>query len=340
MTVLVTGAAGFIGFHLSTRLLHQGQAVVGFDNVNPYYDPALKRARIAQLKATAQRMGSTFQLIEADLENRAAVEAAFAEYKPKKVVNLAAQAGVRYSIDNPAAYMQANLVGFGHILEGCRHHGVEHLVYASSSSVYGGNTRMPFSEQHSVDHPVSLYAASKKANELMAHTYSHLYGLPATGLRFFTVYGPWGRPDMALFLFTKAMLEGKPIQVFNNGQMVRDFTYIDDIIESLMRLLEKPATSDPAFDPQVPNPSTSWAPHRVFNIGNSTPTPLMDYIHAVEDALGVKAEKQLMPMQPGDVPSTAADPSALEAWVNFKPNTPVREGVANFVAWYRGFYGV
>jgi UDP-glucuronate 4-epimerase len=313
---------------------------VGFDNVNPYYDPALKRARIAQLKATAQRMGSTFQLIEADLENRAAVEAAFAEYKPKKVVNLAAQAGVRYSIDNPAAYIQANLVGFGHILEGCRHHGVEHLVYASSSSVYGGNTRMPFSEQHSVDHPVSLYAASKKANELMAHTYSHLYGLPATGLRFFTVYGPWGRPDMALFLFTKAMLEGKPIQVFNNGQMVRDFTYIDDIIESLMRLLEKPATSDPAFDPQVPNPSTSWAPHRVFNIGNSTPTPLMDYIHAVEDALGVKAEKQLMPMQPGDVPSTAADTSALEAWVNFKPNTPVREGVANFVAWYRGFYGV
>ena len=340
MTVLVTGAAGFIGFHLSTRLLQQGQAVVGFDNVNPYYDPALKRARIAQLKATAQRMGSTFQLIEADLENRAAVEAAFAEYKPKKVVNLAAQAGVRYSIDNPAAYIQANLVGFGHILEGCRHHGVEHLVYASSSSVYGGNTRMPFSEQHSVDHPVSLYAASKKANELMAHTYSHLYGLPATGLRFFTVYGPWGRPDMALFLFTKAMLEGKPIQVFNNGQMVRDFTYIDDIIESLMRLLEKPATSDPAFDPQVPNPSTSWAPHRVFNIGNSTPTPLMDYIHAVEDALGVKAEKQLMPMQPGDVPSTAADTSALEAWVNFKPNTPVREGVANFVAWYRGFYGV
>ena len=340
MTVLVTGAAGFIGFHLSTRLLHQGRAVVGFDNVNPYYDPALKRARIAQLKATAERTGSTFQLIEADLEDRAAVDAVFAEHKPHKVVNLAAQAGVRYSIENPAAYIQANLVGFGHILEGCRDHGVEHLVYASSSSVYGGNTRMPFSEQHSVDHPVSLYAASKKANELMAHTYSHLYGLPATGLRFFTVYGPWGRPDMALFLFTKAMLEGKPIQVFNNGQMVRDFTYIDDIIESLMRLLEKPATSDPAFDPQVPNPSTSWAPHRVFNIGNSTPTPLMDYIHAVEDALGVKAEKQLMPMQPGDVPSTAADTSALEAWVNFKPNTPVREGVANFVAWYRGFYGV
>ena len=339
MTVLVTGAAGFIGFHLSTRLLQEGHSVVGFDNVNPYYDPALKRARIALLETTAASTGSTFQLIEADLEDRVAVEAAFAEHKPQKVVNLAAQAGVRYSIENPSAYIQANLVGFGHILEGCRHHGVEHLVYASSSSVYGGNTRMPFSEQHSVDHPVSLYAASKKANELMAHTYSHLYGLPATGLRFFTVYGPWGRPDMALFLFTKAMLEGKPIQVFNNGQMVRDFTYIDDIIESLMRLLEKPAKADPGFDPQAPNPSTSWAPHRVFNIGNSNPTPLMDYIHAVEQALGVTADKQLMPMQPGDVPETAADTSALEAWVDFKPNTPVKDGVARFVAWYREFYG-
>ena len=340
MTVLVTGAAGFIGFHLTNRLLQLGQAVVGFDNVNSYYDPSLKRARIAQLEAAAARTGSTFQLIEANLEDRAAVEAAFACHKPLKVVNLAAQAGVRYSIENPSAYIQANMVGFGHILEGCRHHGVNHLVYASSSSVYGGNTRLPFSEQHSVDHPVSLYAASKKANELMAHTYSHLYGLPATGLRFFTVYGPWGRPDMALFLFTKAMLEGKPIQVFNNGQMVRDFTYIDDIIESLMRLLEKPATADTGFDSQAPNPSTSWAPHRVFNIGNSNPTPLMNYIEAVEHALGVTAEKQLMPMQPGDVPATAADTSALEAWVDFKPNTPVKEGVARFVAWYRAFYGI
>jgi len=340
MTTLVTGAAGFIGFHLSTRLLQHGVAVVGFDNVNPYYDPALKRARIAQLQATAERTGSHFQLIEADLEDRAAVEAAFAAHKPKKVVNLAAQAGVRYSIENPAAYIQANLVGFGHILESCRQHGVEHLLYASSSSVYGGNTRMPFSEQHSVDHPVSLYAASKKANELMAHTYSHLYGLPATGLRFFTVYGPWGRPDMALFLFTKAMLEGKPIQVFNNGEMVRDFTYIDDIIESLMRLLEKPATPDPAFDPQAPNPSTSWAPYRVFNIGNSNPTPLMHYIEAVEQALGVKAKKQMMPIQPGDVPATAADTFSLDAWVQFKPNTSVKDGVARFVAWYRQFYGV
>ncbi len=340
MTVLVTGAAGFIGFHLSRRLLEQGTPVLGFDNVNPYYDPALKRARIAQLQARAEHTGTSFQLIEADLEDRAAVEAAFAEHQPQQVVNLAAQAGVRYSIENPAAYIQANLVGFGHILEGCRHQGVEHLVYASSSSVYGGNTRLPFSEHHSVDHPVSLYAASKKANELMAHTYSHLYGLPATGLRFFTVYGPWGRPDMALFLFTKAMLAGEPIQVFNNGQMVRDFTYVDDIIESLVRLLNKPAASNPAFDPAAPDPASSWAPHRVFNIGNSNPTPLMAYIEALERALGITASKEFLPMQPGDVPATAADTSALEAWTGFKPNTPVQDGVARFVAWYREFYGV
>ena len=340
MTVLVTGAAGFIGFHLSRRLLERGTPVVGFDNVNPYYDPSLKRARIAQLQATAQRSGSSFQLIEAHLEDRQAVEAAFAIHKPQKVVNLAAQAGVRYSIENPAAYIQSNLVGFGHILEGCRHHGIDHLVYASSSSVYGGNTNLPFSEHQGVDHPVSLYAASKKANELMAHTYSHLYGLPATGLRFFTVYGPWGRPDMALFLFTKAMLAGEPIQVFNNGQMVRDFTYIDDIIESLVRLLDKPAAPDPAFNPEAPDPATSWAPHRVFNIGNSNPIPLMTYIEAVENALGITATKTFLPMQPGDVPATAADTAALEAWTGFKPNTPVSEGVGRFVAWYREFYGV
>jgi len=338
MTVLVTGAAGFIGYHLSQRLLEHGIAVVGFDNLNPYYDPSLKRARHTQLEATAARTATHFELIEADLEDRAAVEAAFATHQPKQVVNLAAQAGVRYSIENPAAYIQANLVGFGHILEGCRHHGVEHLVYASSSSVYGGNTQLPFSEHHSVDHPVSLYAATKKANELMAHTYSHLYGLPATGLRFFTVYGPWGRPDMALFLFTKAMLEGRPIQVFNNGQMTRDFTYVDDIIESLIRLLDKPAAPDPAFDAPNPDPASSWAPHRVFNIGNSNPMPLMDYIEAVESALGITATKEFLPMQPGDVPTTAADTSALEAWIGFKPNTPVKDGVARFVAWYREFY--
>ncbi len=340
MTVLVTGAAGFIGFHLSRRLLERGTPVLGFDNVNPYYDPSLKRARIAQLQASAARTCTSFQLIEADLEDRAAVEAAFAAHKPNKVVNLAAQAGVRYSIENPAAYIQSNLVGFGHILEGCRHHGIEHLVYASSSSVYGGNTRLPFSEHQGVDHPVSLYAASKKANELMAHTYSHLYGLPATGLRFFTVYGPWGRPDMALFLFTRAMLAGEPIQVFNNGQMVRDFTYVDDIIESLVRLLDKPAAPDPAFNSAQPDPATSWAPHRVFNIGNSNPTPLMVYIEAIENALGITAIKEFLPLQPGDVPATAANTSALEAYTGFKPNTPVEDGVALFVTWYREFYGV
>ena len=339
MTILITGAAGFIGFHLSRRLLQQGTPVVGFDNVNSYYDPSLKRARIAQLEQVAAKTNTPFFLVEADLENDAAVESAFAQHKPTKVVNLAAQAGVRYSLENPAAYVQANLVGFGNVLEGCRHHAVQHLVYASSSSVYGGNTRMPFSEDHSVDHPVSLYAASKKANELMAHTYSHLYGLPA-GLRFFTVYGPWGRPDMALFLFTKAILAGEPIQVFNNGQMVRDFTFIDDIVESLMRLIEKPATADLSFNSQSPNPSTSWAPHRVFNIGNSNPTPLMEYISALEQSLGLTAKKVLLPIQPGDVPATAANTSALEAWVDFRPNTSVYDGVAKFVEWYREFYGI
>lgn len=293
--------------------------------------------------------GTAFALIEASLEDSLAVEAAFngegssgkalAPGSPRRVVNLAAQAGVRYSLENPAAYVQSNLVGFGHILEGCRHHGVEHLVYASSSSVYGGNTTLPFSERHGVDHPVSLYAASKKANELMAHTYSHLYGLPATGLRFFTVYGPWGRPDMALFLFTKAMMAGESIQIFNNGQMVRDFTYVDDIVESIVRLLDKPAEPDLTFTPADPNPATSWAPHRVFNIGNSSPTPLMDYIEALENALGITATKMYLPMQPGDVPVTAAETKALEAWINYKPNTPVSVGVARFVGWYRDFYG-
>lgn len=340
MTVLITGAAGFVGFHLARRLLREGNPVVGFDNLNPYYDPNLKRARLKQLEATAERAGTSFSLIEANLEDKAAVEAAFNLHQPSRVVNLAAQAGVRYSIENPSAYIQANLVGFGHILEGCRHHKVEHLIYASSSSVYGGNTRIPFSECHNVDHPVSLYAASKKANELMAHTYSHLYGLPTTGLRFFTVYGPWGRPDMALFLFTKAMLEGRAIQVFNHGEMVRDFTYIDDIIESLVRLLKKPPVTDFNFNTNDPNPSSSWAPYRIFNVGNSSPVPLTDYIEALEQALGIKAEKQLLPMQPGDVKATAADTSALEEWVGFKPSTPIFEGVASFVNWYRQFYGV
>jgi UDP-glucuronate 4-epimerase len=350
MSVLVTGAAGFIGFHLCRRLLERGTPVIGLDNLNPYYDPALKHARLARLQALAAARAVPFALIQGDLEDRAAVEAAFRGESleghplppgpPRQVVNLAAQAGVRYSLENPSAYIQSNLVGFGHILEGCRHHQVAHLVYASSSSVYGGNTTLPFSEHQSVDHPVSLYAASKKANELMAHTYSHLFGLPATGLRFFTVYGPWGRPDMALFLFTRAMLAGEPIDVFNEGRMVRDFTYIDDIIESLVRVLDHPATPDPAFDPAAPDPATSWAPHRVFNIGNSNPTPLMAYIEALEAALGITAQKRFLPIQPGDVPATAADTTALEAWTGFRPNTSVREGVARFVAWYREFYGV
>jgi UDP-glucuronate 4-epimerase len=350
MSVLVTGAAGFIGFHLSRRLLERGTPVIGLDNLNSYYDPALKQARLARLQDFATSRGVPFALIQGDLEDRAAVEAAFrgesleghalAPGPPRQVVNLAAQAGVRYSLQNPSAYIQSNLVGFGHILEGCRHHGIAHLVYASSSSVYGGNTTLPFSEHQSVDHPVSLYAASKKANELMAHTYSHLFGLPATGLRFFTVYGPWGRPDMALFLFTRAILAGEPIDVFNEGRMVRDFTYIDDIIESLVRVLDHPATPDPAFDPAAPDPATSWAPHRVFNIGNANPTPLMAYIEALEAALGVTAQKRFLPIQPGDVPATAADTTALEAWTGFRPNTPVSEGVARFVAWYREFYGV
>jgi UDP-glucuronate 4-epimerase len=350
MSVLVTGAAGFIGFHLTRRLLERGTPVLGLDNLNPYYDPALKRARVVRLEDLSARCGVPFALLRGDLEDRDAVAAAFRGEgpggvslppgPPDRVVNLAAQAGVRYSLENPSAYIQANIVGFGHVLEGCRHHQVAHLVYASSSSVYGGNTALPFSEHQSVDHPVSLYAASKKADELMAHTYSHLFGLPATGLRFFTVYGPWGRPDMALFLFTRAILAGEPIDVYNQGQMVRDFTYIDDIIESLLRVLDKPAAPDPAFDPAAPDPATSWAPHRLFNIGNSNPTPLMAYIEAIEAALGRQAEKRLLPMQPGDVPATAADTTALEAWTGFKPNTPVREGVARFVAWYREFYGV
>lgn len=338
MTILVTGAAGFIGFHLCRRLLSEGESVVGIDNINPYYDPSLKRARLALLQSSAKDLNTSFQCIEANLEDERAVENIFTKNRPKKVVNLAAQAGVRYSIENPSAYIRSNLVGFANILEGCRHHEVENLLYASSSSVYGGNTCLPFSEKQGVDHPVSLYAASKKANELMAHSYSHLYNLPSTGLRFFTVYGPWGRPDMALFLFAKAMLAGEEIPVFNNGEMIRDFTYIDDIVESLVRLLGKPAAPDLSFDTSSPNPSTSWAPHRVFNIGNSRPTPLMDYILALESALGVKARIKYLPMQPGDVPATAADASALQSWIDFKPNTSIQDGIKSFVAWYRSFY--
>ena len=334
MKVLITGAAGFIGMHCALRLLDRGDEVVGVDDLNDYYDVTLKQARLDRLTSYAN-----FDFIRASIEDKTAMDDLFARHHPQRVINLAAQAGVRYSLENPHAYVDANLQGFMNILEGCRHHDVEHLVYASSSSVYGGNTTMPFSESHSVDHPVSLYAATKKANELMAHTYSHLYGLPVSGLRFFTVYGPWGRPDMALFKFAKAMRDGQPIDVYNHGRMVRDFTYIDDIVEGVIRVLDKVATPDPAFDPAVPNPGTAAVPYRLFNIGNGQPTPLMDYIAALEKAIGVIAKKNMMDMQLGDVPATSADTAALRDWVGFAPDTPVEVGVARFVEWYVQYYG-
>jgi UDP-glucuronate 4-epimerase len=330
MTILVTGAAGFIGAAVSEHLLGRGERVVGLDNLNSYYDPSLKQARLERL----QRQGG-FQFHQLDLENGAAVAELFAAQRPDRVVHLAAQAGVRYSLENPLAYVNSNVVGFLSILEGCRHHGIEHLVYASSSSVYGGNRRLPFSEQDAVNHPVSLYAATKKANELMAHTYSHLYGLAATGLRFFTVYGPWGRPDMAPMLFARAILAGEPIRVFNEGRMERDFTYIDDIVEGVVRCLDKPATAAAGFDALAPDPATAAVPHRLFNIGNSQPVPLLRFITVLEESLGRKAVQQLEPMQPGDVTATAADTSALEEWVGFAPHTPLEEGVGRFAAWYR-----
>lgn len=336
--VLVTGAAGFIGAALSLRLLERGERVVGIDNIYSYYDPQLKRARLARIEQAATADAWRFEQLA--LEDGEALMALFAAEQPRVVVNLAAQAGVRYSLENPAAYIQSNLVGFGHILEGCRHHGVENLVYASSSSVYGGNRNLPFHERQPVNHPVSLYAASKKANELMAHTYSHLYGLPATGLRFFTVYGPWGRPDMAPMLFAKAILAGDPIKVFNHGKMQRDFTYIDDIVEGVLRCCDKPATANPDFDPLDPDPATAAAPHRVFNIGNSQPIELLRFIEVMEQALGKEATKDFQPMQPGDLVATAADTQALEKWVGFRPSTPIEEGVDRFAAWYREFYGV
>ena len=335
--VLVTGAAGFIGAALSLRLLERGERVVGIDNINSYYDPQLKRARLARIEQAATADAWRFEQLA--LEDGEALMALFAAEQPRVVVNLAAQAGVRYSLENPAAYIQSNLVGFGHILEGCRHHGVENLVYASSSSVYGGNRNLPFHERQPVNHPVSLYAASKKANELMAHTYSHLYGLPATGLRFYTVYGPWGRPDMAPMLFAKAILAGDPIKVFNHGKMQRDFTYIDDIVEGVLRCCDKPATANPDFDPLDPDPATAAAPHRVFNIGNSQPIELLRFIEVMEQALGKEATKDFQPMQPGDVVATAADTQALEKWVGFRPSTPIEEGVDRFAGWYKDYFG-
>ena len=335
-TVLVTGAAGFIGAALSIRLLQRGDRVLGLDNLNDYYDPSLKQARLRQIEAVAPAGAWRFERLA--LEDADALMALFAAENPAVVVNLAAQAGVRYSLENPAAYIQSNLVGFGHLLEGCRHHGTENLVYASSSSVYGGNRNLPFHEQQPVNHPVSLYAASKKANELMAHTYSHLYGLPATGLRFFTVYGPWGRPDMAPMLFARAILAGEPIKVFNHGKMQRDFTYIDDIVEGVLRCCDKPATANLDFDPLHPDPATAAAPHRVFNIGNSQPTELLRFIEIMEEALGRKAIKDFQPMQPGDVVATAADTEALEQWIGFKPVTSIEKGIDQFISWFQTYH--
>lgn len=335
MTVLVTGAAGFIGFHTAKALLDRGDAVIGLDNLNDYYDVALKNARLDEL---TPRKG--FHFIKADLKDRAAVEQVFAESNPRRVVHLAAQAGVRYSLADPHRYIDANIVGFLHILEGCRQHKVDHLVFASSSSVYGANTRMPFSVHHNVDHPLSLYAVTKKANELMAHAYAHLYRLPVTGLRFFTVYGPWGRPDMAPFIFTRRILAGEPIDVFNQGQHQRDFTYIDDVVEAVIRALDRPAASDADWSSDDPDPASSSAPYRLYNLGNHTPVPLLDFIAAIEKATGNPAEKNLLPMQPGDVPATYADISELKAAIGFEPKTPLDDGIKRFVAWYREFYRV
>lgn len=333
MKVLLTGAAGFIGMTTALRLLERGDEVIGLDNLNAYYDVRLKLDRLERLQAH-----DGFRFVRIDVADRAGLTQVFATEAIERVVHLAAQAGVRYSLQNPHAYVESNVVGFLNVLEACRHHAVEHLVYASSSSVYGGNTRMPFSEHDGVDHPVSMYAATKKANELMAHTYSHLYGLPTTGLRFFTVYGPWGRPDMALFLFTKAILEGRPIDVFNRGQMQRDFTYIDDIVEAVVRVLDRPASADPGYRPEQPDPATSNVPYRVFNIGNHQPVPLLEFIAYIEAALGKAVDKRLLPMQDGDVPATYADTRALAAWAGCVPATPIAVGVARFVDWYRGYY--
>lgn len=333
MKILVTGAAGFIGMHTAQRLLERGDEVVGVDNLNDYYEVSLKEARLARLAAYPN-----FRFVRLDIADSQGMQELFAAEGFQRVVHLAAQAGVRYSLANPHAYAQSNLVGFVNVLEGCRHAQVEHLVYASSSSVYGGNRKMPFSEHDAVDHPVSLYAATKKSNELMAHTYSHLFGLPTTGLRFFTVYGPWGRPDMALFLFTRAILEGRPIDVFNHGKMQRDFTYIDDIVEGVVRVLDQPARASESFDGLAPDPACSNVPYRLFNIGNDQPVDLLAFIEALEGALGQVANKRLLPLQDGDVPATWADTALLGQAVGFAPKTSVQDGVGQFVRWYRDYY--
>ncbi len=333
MKILVTGAAGFIGFHTAQKLLARGDQIVGIDNLNDYYDVGLKQDRLKLLEGQ-----SNFEFQKLDLADTAGMSALFETHQFDRVIHLAAQAGVRYSIDNPRAYIDANIVGFLNIIEGCRHTQVAHLSYASSSSVYGANTKQPFAESDNVDHPVSLYAASKKSNELMAHTYSNLFDLPTTGLRFFTVYGPWGRPDMALFKFTKGIIEGTPIDVYNHGEMYRDFTYIDDIVEGVIRVTDKIPTADPTWSGDSPNPAASFAPYRVYNIGNSSPVRLMDFVEAIENSIGKKAQINMMPIQPGDVPSTCADVSALQRDVGFKPATSVNDGIDRFVSWYKTYY--
>ncbi len=338
MTILVTGNAGFIGFHVVRRLLERGDSVVGFDVVNDYYDSELKEARLRVLQEAAGKSKGGYVFLRADLADRDAVNACFAEHRPDRVIHLAAQAGVRFSLENPLAYVESNVVAFTNILEACRYNQVRHLTYASTSSVYGADTAMPFSEHQSVDHPLQFYAATKRANELMAHSYSHLFRLPTTGLRFFTVYGPWGRPDMALFLFTRNILEGKPIRLFNDGNHTRDFTFVDDIAEGVIRASDDIAQPDPDWNSDRPDPATSNAPFRLFNIGNNTPVKLLDYVEALEEALGRKAERELLPLQPGDVPDTFADVSELERAVGYRPATPVREGVQAFVDWYRRYY--
>jgi len=335
MRVLVTGAAGFIGFHTARALLARGDEVVGLDNLCDYYDVNLKTARLAQLAGEAN-----FSFRKLDLADRGGMEALFDEVRPQRVIHLGAQAGVRYGIENPHTYVDANIVGMLHVLEGCRHHGVEHLVFASSSSVYGGNTAMPFSEHAGADHPLSIYAATKKANELMAHTYAHLYRLPVTGLRFFTVYGPWGRPDMAPIKFTRAILAGEPIDIYNNGHHARDFTYIDDVVEGVLRTSDRVAMPDPVWSSAAPDPATSSAPYRIYNIGNHSPVELMHFIGVLEQALGREAKKRFLPMQPGDVPATFANVADLAADVGFAPATPLEEGIGRFVAWYRSYYDV
>lgn len=334
MKVLVTGTAGFIGSHVAMKLLERGDEVVGFDNLSDYYDVNLKKARLARFADHPK-----YTHVTADLADRQAVEACFTEHSPRRVVHLAAQAGVRYAAENPHVYVSSNVTGTLHVLEGCRHHGIEHLVFASTSSVYGANTNMPFSEHQSTEHPLTLYAATKKANEMMAHSYAHLYGVACTGLRFFTVYGPWGRPDMALFLFTRAILAGEPIKVFNHGRHQRDFTFVDDIVEGVVRCLDNPATGNPGWDGMAPDPATSAAPYRIFNIGNQQPVQLLTYIEVLEQCLGRRAERILLPLQPGDVPDTYADASELAAATGYQPATSVQEGVSRFVDWYLGYYG-